>query len=53
MRIEYYLAIENILSLFYTPDKGEYLNRYTGEMETQGSAAYEVFMPTFGFKLSY
>jgi hypothetical protein len=53
IKFETYFAMENILSLFYTPDKGEHLNRYSGEMEESGSAAYEVFMPTFGFKLSY
>ena len=53
VRYETYLALENILSLFYTPDKSEYLNRYSGEMEEQGSAVYEVFMPTFGMKFSY
>lgn len=53
VRFETYIAMENILSLFYTPDKGEYLNKYTGEIEEKGSAAYEVFMPTFGLKFSY
>jgi hypothetical protein len=56
VKTEIYFAIENLLSLVYTPKGNTEFNSYTGK-EEQGSdnASYElpIPMPSFGFKWSY
>lgn len=53
---EFYVAIENVLSLVHTPKGNTTFNPYTGE-ENMGSmaASYDipVPVPSFGFKWSY
>jgi hypothetical protein len=55
-RSEIYVAIENLLSLVYTPKSNTTFNSYTGK-ENEGSddADYELPIPliSFGFKWSY
>ncbi|GMO41578.1 MAG: TonB-dependent receptor [Termitinemataceae bacterium] len=53
---EFYVAIENALSLIYTPKGGSTLNPTTGEEERGANvASYELPIPmvSFGFKCSY
>ncbi|MDR0641421.1 MAG: hypothetical protein LBG07_03075, partial [Treponema sp.] len=55
-RQEFYVAIENVLSLVHTPKGNTTFNPYTGE-DNRGSlsASYDipVPIPSFGFKWSY
>jgi hypothetical protein len=55
-RQEFYVAVENVLSLIHTPKGNTTFNPYTGE-ENRGSmaASYDipVPVPSFGFKWSY
>jgi hypothetical protein len=55
-RSEIYVAIENLLSLVYTPKSNTTFNSYTGkENEGSDNADYELPIPliSFGFKWSY
>jgi hypothetical protein len=56
VRQEFYVAIENVLSLIHTPRGNAAFNRYTG-MEEEGSmgASFDIPIPipSFGFKWSY
>jgi hypothetical protein len=55
-RQEFYVAIENVLSLVHTPKGNTTFNPYTGE-DAKGSmsASYDIPIPipSFGFKWSY
>jgi hypothetical protein len=55
-RREFYVAVENLLSLVHTPKGNTTFNPYTGE-DNQGSmsASYDIPIPipSFGFKWSY
>jgi hypothetical protein len=53
---EFYVAVENILSLVHTPKGNTTFNTYTGEENTGSmSASYDIPIPipSFGFKWSY
>jgi hypothetical protein len=53
---EFYVAIENVLSLIHTPKGNTTFNPYTGEENTGSMAAsYDIPIPipSFGFKWSY
>jgi hypothetical protein len=53
---EFYVAIENVLSLVHTPKGNTTFNTYTGEENTGSmSASYDIPIPipSFGFKWSY
>jgi hypothetical protein len=53
---EFYVAIENVLSLVHTPKGNTTFNPYTGEENTGSMAAsYDIPIPvpSFGFKWSY
>jgi len=53
---EFYIAIENVLSLIHTPKGNTTFNVYTGEEDTGSmSASYDIPIPipSFGFKWSY
>jgi hypothetical protein len=53
---EFYVAIENVLSLVHTPKGNTTFNIYTGEEDTGSmSASYDIPIPipSFGFKWSY
>jgi hypothetical protein len=53
---EFYVAIENVLSLVHTPQGNTTFNVYTGEEDTGSmSASYDIPIPipSFGFKWSY
>ncbi|MDR2897291.1 MAG: hypothetical protein LBU99_00645 [Spirochaetaceae bacterium] len=52
---EIYLAVENLMSLVYTPKGNTTFNEYTGEENEGSSAGFEIPipMPSFGFKWSY
>jgi hypothetical protein len=53
---EFYVAIENVLSLVHTPKGNTTFNTYTGEEDTGSmSASYDIPIPipSFGFKWSY
>jgi hypothetical protein len=55
-RQEFYVAIENVLSLVHTPKGNTTFNPYTGEDNTGSlSASYDIPIPvpSFGFKWSY
>jgi hypothetical protein len=55
-RQEFYVAIENVLSLVHTPKGNTTFNPYTGEDNTGSmNAAYDIPIPipSFGFKWSY
>jgi len=55
-RYEIYLAVENVLSLIYTPQRNTSFNQYTGQIDTgSNTARYDIPIPipSFGFKLSY
>jgi hypothetical protein len=55
-RYELYVAVENVLSLFYNAKANTRFNQYTGQVDTgSDSATYEipVPIPSFGFKISY
>jgi hypothetical protein len=56
VKTEVYLAVENILSLFYTAKANTTFNQYTGKEDTgSDSANYEMPIPmvSFGFRWSY
>ncbi|MDR1971235.1 MAG: TonB-dependent receptor plug domain-containing protein [Treponema sp.] len=53
---EFYVAIENVLSLVHTPKGNSTFNPYTGEEHTGSmTASYDIPIPipSFGFKWSY
>jgi hypothetical protein len=55
-RQEFYVAVENLLSLVHTPKGNATFNPYTGEDNTGSmSASYDIPIPipSFGFKWSY
>ncbi|MDR0322003.1 MAG: TonB-dependent receptor plug domain-containing protein [Treponema sp.] len=55
-RFEFYVAVENLLSLLYTAQGNTSVNQYTGEVdEGSTSANYEIPIPvpSFGFRISY
>jgi hypothetical protein len=55
-RQEFYVAIENVLSLVHTPKGNTTFNPYTGEDNTGSlNASYDIPIPvpSFGFKWSY
>jgi len=56
VRCEYYFAVENLLSLVYSPQGNTRYNSYTGEVDTGSDAAnygIPVPIPSFGVKFSY
>ncbi|MDR2598069.1 MAG: TonB-dependent receptor plug domain-containing protein [Treponema sp.] len=55
-RYEIYIAVENVLSLIYTPQRNTSFNQYTGQIDTgSNTARYDIPIPipSFGFKYSY
>jgi hypothetical protein len=53
---EFYIAVENVLSLIHTPKGNTTFNAYTGEENTGSmNASYDIPIPipSFGFKWSY
>ncbi|MCL1818182.1 MAG: TonB-dependent receptor plug domain-containing protein, partial [Spirochaetaceae bacterium] len=52
---EIYFAVENLLSLVYTPKGNKEYNEYTGKEEPGTDNVYEIPipLPSFGFKWSY
>jgi hypothetical protein len=54
-RYELYVAVENVLSLVYSPKGNTSYNQYTGEENPESSASYgiPIPIPSFGFTYSY
>jgi hypothetical protein len=54
-RYELYVAVENVLSLVYSPKGNTSYNQYTGEENPDSSASYgiPIPIPSFGFTYSY
>jgi hypothetical protein len=55
-RYEVYIAVENVLALFYSSQGNTSFNQYTGQVDRGSStASYEmpIPIPSFGFRLSY
>ena len=53
---ELYVAVENVLALFYTAQGNTTFNQYTGKVDKGSSNAFydvPVPIPSFGFKISY
>ncbi|MDR2588348.1 MAG: TonB-dependent receptor plug domain-containing protein [Spirochaetales bacterium] len=55
VKLEVYFAVENLLSLVYTPKGDRDFNEYSGKEEPDSENAYEIPfpLPSFGFKWSY
>ena len=51
--MEIYVSVDNILYYAWDPDKKQIVDKYTGDIIYQPSPAYEVFLPSFGIKLTY
>ena len=55
-RWEFYIAIENLLALLYTPEGNTSFNQYTGQVDSGSTTArYDmpIPIPSVGFKISY
>jgi hypothetical protein len=50
---EAYASLDNLFYFFWKPDSREFVDQYTGDILKSDGEAYEVFLPSFGLKITY